>query len=134
NYSVNGILLSELLCKIMDFPGKNKVVLIDIMRPWSSVSHGGLFWDLGADAEKVIEIAKTKFLKRNGFSANNGNFWTWWAAGRGEYSRTIGSGNSFFKDQISKALDNYNDSNLKRLKGFETFKNLTETVQKNVNV
>ncbi|MFN5291274.1 MAG: hypothetical protein ACK5E4_14395, partial [Planctomycetia bacterium] len=134
NYSVNGILLSELLCKIMEFPGKNKVVLIDIMRPWSSVSHGGLFWDLGADAEKVIEIAKTKFLKRNGFSANNGNFWTWWAAGRGEYSRTIGSGNSFFKDQISKALDNYNDSNLKRLKGFETFKNLTETVQKNVNV
>lgn len=134
NYNINDIFLSDLLCQCMEFPGKNKVVLIDIMRPWSSISHGGLFWDLGADADKVLEIAKIKYIKRNGFSPDKLNFWTWWAAGKGEFSRTIGSGNSFFRDQLSKALENFNNTKLNRLKGLESFKNLSETVRKNVNV
>ena len=59
--TVNGIELSEILCLIMEFPCKNRLLLIDIMAPWNNIGHGALLWDLGLEINKSLEVAKSKF-------------------------------------------------------------------------
>jgi len=131
--SNNGILLSDLLVSILEYPCNNRLVILDIMFPWNNISHGSIFWDLGNEAESVIEITKQKFFKKNGKSADKVSFWTWWASAKGELSRSFGSGRTIFIDQILKVLDNNHKNLFAGFQGFETLSNFSDIVQKNTN-
>ena len=130
---VNGIELSEILCLIMEFPCKNRLVFIDVMAPWNNIGHGGLLWDLGLELNKTLELAKSKFKNKHGISAENINFHLWSASGEGSFSRQLGVSDSLFYDQIYFILDNLINKKLSGFTKMFTLNNISKKVISEVN-
>ena len=131
--TVNGIELSEILCLIMEFPCKNRLLLIDIMAPWNNIGHGALLWDLGLEINKSLELAKLKFKIKNGVSADSVNFHMFCASGEGSFSRQLGVSDTLFYDQIYQTLDNLILRKKGDFPGFLTLKNITKKVISEIN-
>ena len=131
--TVNGIELSEILCLIMEFPCKNRLLLIDIMAPWNNIGHGALLWDLGLEINKSLELAKSKFKIKNGVSADSVNFHMFCASGEGSFSRQLGVSDTLFYDQIYQTLDNLILRKMGDFPGFLTLKNITKKVISEIN-
>jgi len=131
--TVNGIELSDILSLIMEFPCKNRFVLIDVMAPWNNIGHGALLWDLGSEINTSLELAKSKFKNKNGVSADSVNFHMFCASGQGSFSRQLGVSDTLFYDQIYHTLD---DLILKKMGDFSsllTLKNITKKVISEIN-
>ena len=133
NATVNGIELSEILCLIMEFPCKNRLVIIDVMAPWNNIGHGALLWDLGFEMNKTLELAKSKFKNKNRLSAESINFHMLSASGEGSFSRQLGATDTLFNEQMYNTFDNIISKKIGDFSGLLTLKNITKTVISEVN-
>jgi Carboxypeptidase regulatory-like domain len=131
--TVNGIELSEILCLIMEFPCKNRLVLIDVMAPWNNIGHGALLWDLGLEINKSLELAKSKFKNKNGKSAESINFHMLSAAGEGSFSRQLGVTDTLFYDQIYYTFENLIPKKIGDFSGLFILKNIIRKVISEIN-
>lgn len=132
--TVNGIELSEILCLIMEFPCKNRLVLIDVMAPWNNIGHGALLWDLGLEINKSLELAKSRFKIKNGISAESVSFHMFCASGEESFSRQLGVSDTLFYDQIYQTLDYLVLRKIADFQGFLTLKNITKKVISEINM
>ena len=131
--TVNGIELSDILSLIMEFPCKNRFVLIDVMAPWNNIGHGALLWDLGSEINTSLELAKSKFKNKNGVSADSVNFHMFCASGQGSFSRQLGVSDTLFYDQIYHTLDNLILKKMGDFSSLLTLKNISKKVISEIN-